>query len=170
VKVSRFSPSGKEQIVRILNPGDFTGELSLFSHTVLTDTAEALETTEICLIQGKVINDLMLRTPLIAIKFLEKYTERIEMAEDKLEQLTLYDVEQRIAKTLLAMLHDQQKDDLGNNVLMLPVSKKDLAVMIGTTQESLSRKLALFQEQGLIKLVGQRQIIIVDETGLTQLQ
>lgn len=169
VKISRYSPSGKEQIVRILSPGDFTGELSLFSHTVLTNTAEALEPTEICLIQGKVINDLMLRTPQIAVKFLEKYTERIEMAEDKLEQLTLYDVEQRIANTLLLMLHDQRNDQLEENVLILPVSKKDLAVMIGTTQESLSRKLALFQEQGWIKLVGQRQINIVDHESLKQL-
>lgn len=170
VKISRFSSSGKEQIVRILQPGDFTGELSLFSHTVLTDTAEALEATEICLIQGKVINDLMLRTPQIAIKFLEKYTERIESAEAKLEQLTLYDVEQRLARTLLDMLHNQQRGQTKDNVIMLPVSKKDLAVMIGTTQESLSRKLALFQEQGWIKLVGQRQIIIADESGLEQLE
>ncbi len=170
VKISRFSPSGKEQIVRILTPGDFTGELSLFSHTVLTDTAEALETTEICLIQGKVINDLMLRTPQIAIKFLEKYTERIETAEAKLEQLTLYDVEQRLARTLLDMLHHQQQGQTKDKVILLPVSKKDLAVMIGTTQESLSRKLALFQEQGWIKLVGQRQIIIVDESALAQLE
>ncbi|WP_150272704.1 Crp/Fnr family transcriptional regulator [Paenibacillus tepidiphilus] len=169
VKISRFSPAGKEQIVRILSPGDFTGELSLFSHAILTNTAEALEPTEICLIQGKVISDLMLRNPQIAIKFLEKYTERIEMAEDKLEQLTLYDVEQRIAKVLMEMLHDQQNDHLQDNVLILPVSKKDLAVMIGTTQESLSRKLALFQERGWIKLTGQRQIIIVDQTSLKQL-
>lgn len=169
VKMSRYSPSGKEQIVRILNPGDFTGELSLFSHAVLANTAEALEPTEICLIQGKVINDLMLSKPQIAIKFLEKYTERIETAEDQLEQLTLYDVEQRIAKNLLAMLHDQQKGRLEDNVIILPVSKKDLAIMIGTTQESLSRKLAFFQEQGWIKLVGQRQIIIIDQERLSRL-
>ncbi|MNC64475.1 transcriptional regulator FixK [compost metagenome] len=87
-----------------------------------------------------------------------------------MEQLTLYDVEQRLARTLLDMLHDQQKGQTQDNVIMLPVSKKDLAVMIGTTQESLSRKLAVFQEQGWIKLVGQRQIIIVDESGLAQLE
>ncbi|WP_438348081.1 Crp/Fnr family transcriptional regulator [Paenibacillus sp. FA6] len=168
VKISRFSSTGKEQIVRILSQGDFTGELSLFSHTILTSTAEALEPTEICLIQGKVINDLMLRKPQIAIKFLEKYTERIEMAEDKLEQLTLYDIEQRIAKVLLDMLEEQQTDQTEDNTLILPISKKDLAVMIGTSQESLSRKLSFFQEQGWIKLVGQRQITILDRESLEQ--
>jgi CRP-like cAMP-binding protein len=168
VKISRFSSSGKEQIVRILGPGDFTGELSLFSHTILNSTAEALETTEICLIQGKVINDLMLKTPQIAIRFLEKYTERIEMAEDKLEQLTLYDVEQRIANVLLEMFVDQKKDDTDDNHLILPVSKKDLAVMIGTSQETLSRKLSFFQDQGWIRLIGQRQIIILDQASLQQ--
>lgn len=168
VKISRFSPSGKEQIVRILGPGDFTGELSLFSHTILNSTAEALETTEICLIQGKVIHDLMLQTPQIAIRFLEKYTERIEMAEDKLEQLTLFDVEQRIANILLEMFLERKSEGTEDNKLILPVSKKDLAVMIGTSQETLSRKLTFFQEQGYIKLIGQRQIIILDQEGLQQ--
>ncbi|OAB42290.1 Crp/Fnr family transcriptional regulator [Paenibacillus glacialis] len=166
VKISRFSSAGKEQIVRILEQGDFTGELSLFSHTILNSTAEALEPTEICLIQGKVINDLMLKTPQIAIKFLEKYTERIEMAEDMLEQITLYDVEQRIAKILLKMLHDQKIDHAKENNIILPMSKKDLAVMIGISQETLSRKLSLFQEQGWIKLIGQRQITILDQESL----
>ncbi len=168
VKISRFSSAGKEQIVRILEQGDFTGELSLFSHTILNNTAEALEPTEICLIQGKIINDLMLKTPQIAIKFLEKYTERIELAEDMLEQITLYDVEQRIATILLKLLHDQKVDHTKDNNLILPMSKKDLAVMIGTSQETLSRKLSLFQELGWIKLIGQRQITILDLESLNQ--
>ncbi|MNO89313.1 cAMP receptor protein [compost metagenome] len=166
VKISRYSSSGKEQITRILGPGDFTGELSLFSRTILHSTAEALEPTEICLIEGKVINDMMLRTPQIAISFLEKYTERIEMVEDQLEQLTLYDVEQRIANVLLEMIQDPKNNDIQNNHLTLPVSKKDLAVMIGTSQETLSRKLSFFQEQGWIKLIGQRQITILDQESL----
>ncbi|AOZ92615.1 Crp/Fnr family transcriptional regulator [Paenibacillus crassostreae] len=168
VKISRFSSSGKEQIIRILEQGDFTGELSLFSHTILNSTAEALEPTEICLIQGKIINDLMMKSPQIAIKFLEKYTERIEMAEDMLEQLTLYDVEQRIIKILLKMLHDQKDHHTEDNTLILPISKKDLAIMIGTSQETLSRKLSFFQEQGWIEMIGQRQITILDQASLQQ--
>ncbi|MHA0856412.1 Crp/Fnr family transcriptional regulator [Paenibacillus sp. CMAA1364] len=169
VKISRFSSAGKEQIVRILRQGEFTGELSLFSHTILNSTAEALEPTVICQIQGTVIKDLMLRSPQIAIKFLEKYTERIETAEDKLEQLILYDVEQRLAHILLEMLEEQKTDHMDPpsiQTLILPISKKDLAIMIGTTQESLSRKLSYFQEQGWIRLVGQRQITILDKESL----
>ncbi|MGF7049962.1 CRP/FNR family transcriptional regulator [Paenibacillus sp. DS2015] len=167
VKISRFSSAGKEQILRILEQGDFTGELSLFSHTILNSTAEALEATEICLIQGKVINDLMLQSPQIAVKFLEKYTERLELAEDMLEQLTLYDVEQRMTKVLLRMLRDQKSDHTEDNNLILPISKKDFAVMIGTSQETLSRKLSFFQEQGWIRLIGQRQITILDQESLS---
>ena len=43
VKVYRLSDTGKEQVLRVLGPGDFLGELSLFSHTPMSDFSEALE-------------------------------------------------------------------------------------------------------------------------------
>ena len=42
VKISRVSPTGKEQVIRILGPGEFMGELALFSTVEITDNAEAL--------------------------------------------------------------------------------------------------------------------------------
>ena len=52
VKITRFSEMGKEQIIRVLEPGDFMGELSLFAPSPLTDNAEALRDTSICIIDG----------------------------------------------------------------------------------------------------------------------
>ncbi len=53
VKISRISPTGKEQVIRILGPGDFMGELSLFVHGPLNDNAEVLEDTTVCVIDGE---------------------------------------------------------------------------------------------------------------------
>ncbi len=52
VKISRFTSSGKEQVIRILGPGEFMGELSLFSSATMTDNGEALEDTTMCIIGG----------------------------------------------------------------------------------------------------------------------
>ncbi|HCX62288.1 MAG TPA: Crp/Fnr family transcriptional regulator [Clostridiales bacterium] len=163
VKISKVSSLGKEQILRILKPGDFMGELALFSKSILNNTAEALEQTEICIIQGNKIRQLLIQNPEMAIKFLQKYTERIEETEELIEQIGLRDVEQRIANYLFIEIENNQIiNNNGKYEITLPVSKGDLAALIGTTQETLSRKLSLFQDNGWINLKGQRIIEVTD--------
>jgi len=163
VKISKVSSLGKEQILRILKPGDFMGELALFSKSILNNTAEALEQTEICIIQGNKIRQLLIQNPEMAIKFLQKYTERIEETEELIEQIGLRDVEQRIANYLWIEIENNQIiNNNGKYEITLPVSKGDLAALIGTTQETLSRKLSLFQDNGWINLKGQRIIEVTD--------
>lgn len=167
VKISKVSSLGKEQILRILKPGDFMGELALFSKSILNNTAEALEKTEICIIQGDKIRGLLIQKPEIAIKFLQKYTERIEETEELIEQIGLRDVEQRLANYLLLEIENNKiLNNKGKYEINLPVSKGDLASLIGTTQETLSRKLSLFQDNGWITLKGQRMIEVIDMESL----
>lgn len=171
VKVYKVSTLGKEQILRILEPGDFMGELSLFSKSIHNSTAEALEKTEICIIQGNKIREIILQKPEIAIKFLQKFSERIEQSEEMIEQIGLRDVEQRIANYLLLEIEKNKViDNNGEYEITLPVSKGDLAALIGTTQETLSRKLTLFQDNGWIKQKGQRIISITDIDSLENMR
>jgi CRP/FNR family transcriptional regulator len=160
VKLTKISPEGKEQIIRILYKGEFLGELSLFSDEKMTTNAFALENSEICVIRGKDIINLIHSKPDIAVKFLAAYTKRIKEAEAMIENIGIYDIEQRIIKTLLEELTPN------NDEITLPFSKSDFASIIGTTRETLSRKLAKFQDLGIIKLKGQRQIIILDKNQL----
>ena len=168
VKISKISVLGKEQILRILEPGGFMGELSLFKRSILNSTAEALEPTDICLIQGAKIRDLILKKPEISLKFLQKYSERVEEAEELIEQIGLRDVEQRIANFLLMEVKKIDENYYKNKEyeITLPISKGDLASLIGTTQETLSRKLSNFQDSGWIKLTGQRVIVVTDLESL----
>lgn len=171
VKISKISALGKEQILRILEPGDFMGELSLFSKSIHNNNAEALENTEICIIQGHKIREMLVQKPEMALKFLQKYTERIEQSEELIEQIGLRDVEQRIANYLLLEIEKNQiSSNKGEYEITLPVSKGDIASLIGTTQETLSRKLSLFQDSGWIKLKGQRIISVIDIESLESLQ
>lgn len=159
VKITRFSESGKEQVIRVLGPGDFMGELSLFVHEPLTDNAEALENTTVCVIDGDKLKELMGKYPSIALKVLEELSTRLGKAENLIEHLGIHDVETRIIETLLSLA-----DEKGE--VILKMSKGDLASHIGMSQETLSRKLSYFQDMGWIKLVGHRKIIILDEEGL----
>jgi CRP/FNR family transcriptional regulator len=158
-KVYKVSEAGKEQIIRILYPGDFMGELSLFVNSPLNSNAEALEPTAVCVIDGHKLKEIIKEVPGIALKIIEELSKRLDNAENMIESLGLYDVEQRVADILLSMSGDQ-------NEIKLTISKKDLAAHMGMSQETLSRKLTSFQERGWIRQSGQRFIKIVDRPAL----
>jgi len=171
VKLSKISAMGKEQILKILEVGDFMGELSLFKDTVMTNFAEALENTEICIIRSEKIREIIMQKPEIAIKFLEKYAERIKHSEEIIEQIGLRDVEQRIANYLIAEVEKNNIKNRNNEyIINLPITKSVLSSILGTTKETLSRKLTLLQDEGLIRMEGQRKIIITDIEGLRDMQ
>lgn len=162
VKITRVLDTGKEQVIRLLEPGDFFGELSLFVSAPLDNNAEVLENTTVCLIEGSRLKDMISRKPAIAVKIIEELSKRLQSSESMIETLSLQDVEQRLARALLRFSE-------GKNVINLPFSKKDLAAHIGISQETLSRKLSLFEDMGLIRQSGQRKIIIEDKAELERL-
>jgi len=159
VKIFRISEAGKEQIIRILYPGDFMGELSLFAHSPINSSAEALEPTAVCVIDGDKLSQIMNKVPSIAVKIIEELSKRLLNAENLIESLGLHDVEQRVADTLLKMAADQDE-------ITLTITKKDLAAHMGMSQETLSRKLTQFQDMGWIKQVGRKTIQILDRKSL----
>ncbi len=161
VKLTRISPSGKEQIISILGPGDFMGELSLFNDEPITNNAEALENTTVCIIDGDKLKEIMAKYPTIAFKVLEELSRRLKRAENLIENLGVNDVETRIVQTLLDLADE-------NGVINLDISKKDLAAYMGMSQETLSRKLSYFQDKGLIKQIGHRRIEILDKESLEE--
>lgn len=161
VKIYRLSESGKEQLIRIMGPGDFMGELSLFSKTAFDHYAETMEKTEICFMRQKDLQAFLLKWPSISLKLLDELSKRLDHTEKLVSSLTLEDVSKRIASYLVELAEEQNKLQVS-----LPMSKKDLASHLGTTPESVSRKLTEFQEHGLIKQTGQKGIEIIDLESL----
>jgi CRP-like cAMP-binding protein len=159
VKVYRLSADGKEQVLRRVQSGQFLGELSLFSNNKQTDNAVALETSQMCVIKWDNLRSLIEKIPSIAFKVMEELSNRLEQTESRLEQTNLQTVEQRLAHYLITASEDK-------DVFELELSKGDLASLLGTTQETLSRRLSLFQQNNLIELEGQRKIKIIDRLSL----
>lgn len=163
VKIYRLSDSGKEQVIRMLEPGDFMGELALFSETIHDCYAIATEKTELCTIRRSDLQVLLMKYPVISYKIIEEFSRRLEQTEKQMSSLTSEDTEGRIATYLIALAKANSVDD---HTITLPMTKKDLASYLGTTPETLSRKLAEFQGKGLIEQTGQRGIKVLDIEAL----
>jgi CRP/FNR family transcriptional regulator len=159
IKVSRYSESGKEQVIRILGEGEFLGELTLFTSQATTDFAFALEPSVVCMIEARQIKAMMEKHPSIALKVLEELSKRLNKVESLVEEISLLSVEKRLAQYLLSNVNEF-------NEVELPISKGDFASSLGMSQETLSRKLALFQEKKYIKLEGQRKIVLLSKDDL----
>lgn len=163
VKIIRFTESGKEQVIRVLGPGEFMGELSLFSSQPMQDYGEVIEKANMCVIDGKRLKELMGKYPSIAFKVMEELSKRLDKAETLIENINHYSVEKRIANALFEL-----SDEKG--IINLEMSKKDLASNMGMSQETLSRKLSAFQEMGIIELIGHRKIVILNVDALGDIQ
>ncbi|MDQ0174877.1 Crp/Fnr family transcriptional regulator [Bacillus chungangensis] len=164
VKIFRLTESGKEQFIRTMESGDFLGELSLFTKNKHNSFAEAMTDVEICVIERNDFQKLLYQFPAISLKVLEELSSRLESAEKLVSQLSSQDAEIRVASYLMELV-----DIHGKTEIMLPMSKKDLASYLGTTQETLSRKLSGFQQKGYIKQSGQRKIHIIDMAAIRQI-
>ncbi|MDD4700080.1 MAG: Crp/Fnr family transcriptional regulator [Oscillospiraceae bacterium] len=162
VKISRLNSNGKEQVIRVVGPGEFMGELSLFSSLPLTDNAEVLETTTMCVVEGSKLKELVAKYASIAFKIMDEMSKRLEKAETLIEAINLSTVEQRLAQALLSLSE-------GKKEVVLNMTKRDFASQLGMSQETLSRKLTSFQDEGLIELKGHKKIIISNKSGLEEI-
>ena len=162
LKVYRLTESGKEQVIRILQPGDFTGELALFTDNVHDSYADAMEATELCTISSGDINELFLKYPQISLKIIKEFSLRLDQVEHQVTSFTTEDTETRVALYLV-----QQAESSQSKEIRLPMSRKDLASFLGTTPETISRKLAKFEDKGWIQQYDQRAIRILDIENLS---
>lgn len=161
VKIFRLSESGKEQLIRILEPGDFMGELALFSRSPFDHYAKAMEKTELCVIRRSDLEAFLKKYPTISLKIMEEFGRRLERTEKLVSSLTSEDTEKRIAAYLVELAKD-----FDTASITLPMPKKDIASYLGTTPETVSRKLAEFQENDWIEQISQRKIKILDMEAL----
>jgi CRP-like cAMP-binding protein len=161
IRIYRLSDSGKEQLVRILTSGGFTGELALFNETTHESYAQAMEDTEVCMINRRDLQDFLMRYPSISIKILSEFSRRLEESERQTARVSTERVETRIALFLAECM-----DNAKSTEFTLPMSKKDLASYLGATPETISRKLTDLEDEGYIKQKKSRRILVLDPEGL----
>jgi CRP/FNR family transcriptional regulator len=164
VKVYKLSPEGKEQILHIFGPGEPFGEVPVFEGRHFPASAEALAKTRLLFFPRASFVALIKRNPSLALNMLAVLSRRLRRFTDLIGDLSLKEVPGRLAAYLL-YLSEQNR---ASSDLNLTITKGQLASLLGTIPETLSRILRKMSAQGLIESAGPR-IKIVDRRGLESL-
>jgi CRP/FNR family transcriptional regulator len=158
------SPDGKEQILHILGPGEPFGEAPVFAGQSFPAHAVALEDCRLVFLPRDDFVDLVTRNPSLALNLLAVLSKRLREFTRMVDSLSLKEVPGRLAGHLLLLSRKQANGD----ELELELSKTQLASLLGTIPETLSRILKKLQKAGYIRIEGAR-ITIVDRERLAEL-
>lgn len=168
IKIYKYTKDGKEQILHILSEGDFFGELNLFKTGKYSFNAEAITPTKLCTLTKDKMRELIIAKPEIGLKILEVIGERLAKVETLVQNLATNDVEARIAYLLLDLKDRYGRKGSQGIEIKLPLTREEMSNFTGVARETMSRKLKKFEDEGIIKLVGIKKILIIDEGRLEE--
>ena len=162
LKIFSYTKDGKEQILHILKEGDFWGELQLLQETNFKCYAKAIEDCNVCTITKEQFQKLILEKPEMSLKVLEVVSQRLIHLESLALVLSDNDTDAKLAY-LLVDLANHYGIKMGSKIVVnLPFTREDMANYTGLTRETISRKLNMFSEKGIIKIIGHKKIEILD--------
>lgn len=164
VKIFKLSPDGKEQILHLIEPGEPFGEVAVFTGRSYPAFAAATSKTTALFVPRDAFIELIKNDPLLALNMLAVLSRRLRQFTQLVEDLSLKEVPARLAAYLL-YLSDREH---GAAEVELDITKGQLASVLGTIPETLSRVLSRMNRESLIEMEGSR-IRIIDEQGLRQL-
>ncbi|MBT3311445.1 MAG: Crp/Fnr family transcriptional regulator [Desulfobacterales bacterium] len=164
VKIFKVSMEGKEQILHIFGPGEPFGEVPVFTGKMFPANAEAISKSSLLFFPRDDFINLISRNPSLALNMLGVLSMRLRQFTVQVENLSLKEVPGRLAGYLRLLSKEQD-----NNVqVVLNISKNQLASLLGTIPETMSRIFTKMSERGLIEVEG-RMIKLIDNEGLDDL-
>jgi CRP/FNR family transcriptional regulator len=158
VNVHRVSSAGKEQVIHVFRAGESFAEATLATDTGYPADARAIESSRVLLVQKQEFIALLRRHPELALRMLGAMSLHLRVLVGRLDDLTLKDVETRLANWLVKRCPD--REGTAPCRVEIPMAKRVLAAELGTVSETFSRTLAKFREQGLIAVKGKNVTVL----------
>lgn len=164
VKIFKHSADGKEMILHIIEPGEPFGEVAVFSGRSFPASAETLMDCDLLFFDKQEFVRLIADNPSLSLNMMALLTQRLKRFAVQIEHLSLKEVPARLAHYFLYLMEEQEN----RTDFDLTVTKGQLASLLGTIPETLSRILTKMQTHRLVSVQG-KHIEILDPSGLSLL-
>jgi len=164
VKIFKVSLEGKEHIMRIVGIGELFGQVAVYAGRSFPANAQAIAESRLLFFPRTAFVEMITKNPSLALSMLSVLSMRLREFTVHVENLALKEVPGRLAAYLIYLSEEQG----GNNSFTLGISKGQLASLLSTSPETLSRILAQIVGKNLIEVI-RRDITILDLEGLKEL-
>lgn len=164
IKIYKLSLEGKEQILHIFGGGEICGEVPVFAGGSYPASADAIEASRVLFFPRMALVELIRSEPAIALNMLAILSQRLRRFTHLIEDLSLKEVPGRLAAYLIYLA----ERSASAQTLELDITKAQLASLLGTIPETLSRILAKLAQQEIISVEG-RIIRVLDRKALESL-
>ena len=159
VKVTGEGQDGKEVILSFLGTGEFFGELALVDDEPRSATVTAVEPTTVLILHRTDFLSLLEENGQMMKKFMTILSKRLRHANDQIKSLALLDVLGRIAKLMLDMAEKEGVKLLDGSVVFRRPTHQEIASMVGTSRETVSRMIGELNKNRYITISGKDIIV-----------
>ncbi|WP_205503362.1 response regulator [Rufibacter psychrotolerans] len=158
VKTFKTNEEGREYITNLYKEGEFIGYLDLLEDQAYRESAEALEDSEVCIINKEEFHSLLYQNRDVANKFIKILSGNLADREERLLKLAYNSVRKRVAEALLLVEKQYQQNQ--GQASKVPISREDLANIVGASKETVIRTLSDFKDEKLISINGGKITIL----------
>ncbi|HEV2185597.1 MAG TPA: Crp/Fnr family transcriptional regulator [Stellaceae bacterium] len=158
VRISAPSPTGRDIVLAILNPGEVFGEIAVLDGQDRTADATAISDTYLLVLDHRDFVPFLERRADLCILFLKLLCQRLRLTDRQVAEAMFGRLEDRMAKALVRLAGGSVRPGHGT---VLRLSQQELAGMVGATRESVNKQLQIWQGAGKLRL-GKRLIEIPD--------
>jgi CRP-like cAMP-binding protein len=159
VKIVVFGDSGREVTLSVLRAGDFFGEMSLFDGQARSANVVAIDPTTVLALSRADLERHMAAHPATALKLLGELARRLRRADETIAELALCDVSERLVKRLIGLAREEGSDSPEGMVIRRRPTQQDLANMVGSCRETISRTFNSLARKGLIVPRGRSLVV-----------
>ncbi|MGG0188053.1 Crp/Fnr family transcriptional regulator [Bacillus rhizoplanae] len=156
VKIQKTDVTGKEQIVSVLQAGEMFPHAGFFQKGTFPAHAEILETAQLIVTPIADFEKILIQHPELCIKMFKVLGEKIVDLQNRLEEQILHDTYEQIIMLLLRLCKSNGIQMNDKYTLTTPFTNRELANMIGTSRETISRT---------INQLKRKKLIDIDENG-----
>ena len=165
VKVYKVARDGREQVLSIMGDGQIFGDVPAFDGGPYPATAAAMVDSEILLIRREDFQEIVRRHPEIALKVIQVLGSRLRQALELVRDLSFKQVPHRLAGLLIKLGQEYGEESGEGIIITLSLSRQDLADIVGTSRETVTRELKKMERAGLVR-IDRRLITITNSPGL----
>ena len=158
-KVALFGENGRELTLSQLAPGDFFGEMSMIDGCARSANVVALDDTTVLMLTREAFSQHLKAHPQTALNVMSELTTRLRRADETIANLALHDVESRLTRTLERLAREDGEQTEAGLLLRRRPTQQDLANMVGSCRETISRTFTSMVKRGLLVPRGRALVL-----------